>query len=223
VPAREDFPLRPFREPYAITKTGGDAVVQRMIREHGLPAVIIRPDTFFGPGDRLHFGRMADRLRSGRAIIVGSGNNALPFVYVTDVVQGVLLGLDHERAVGQAYNIATDRPLTQQQFLSVIAHEIGATPPGLHVPYRALYAAGSLAEVVARVTGARRQPVVTRLGVKVFGTENRHDIEKARRELGYRPEVTVEAGIRLAADWYRTQSRPAPPAARVAHPAQQAA
>ena len=206
-PAREDFLLRPFREPYAITKAEGDLAVQRMIAEHHLPAVIIRPGTFFGPGDRLHFGRMADRLRAGKGVIVGPGDNALPFVYVTDVVQGLLLALDYDHAVGQAYNISNDRPLTQQQFLEAIARDIGVSPPTVHVPYRALYAAGGTAERLASVSGAQRQPIVTRLGVKLFGTDNRHAIDKARRELGYTPQVTIREGIRLAAAWYLSAGR----------------
>jgi nucleoside-diphosphate-sugar epimerase len=209
-PVREQHPLTPFREPYAVTKAAGDMVVQRMIAEDHLPAVIVRPGTFFGPGDRLHFGRMADRLRAGKGVIVGSGDNALPFVYVSDVVQGLLLALEHERAVGQAYNITNDRPLTQKQFLHAIARETGASPPRLHVPYRALYAAGYVAEVVGKVTRSRRQPVVTRLGVKLFGTDNRHAIDKARRELGFRPKVGLDAGVRLTAAWYRGQDQPAP-------------
>jgi nucleoside-diphosphate-sugar epimerase len=208
-PAREEFPLTPFREPYAITKAVGDMAVQRMMVEDGLPAVIVRPGTFFGPGDRLHFGRMADRLRAGKGVVVGSGDNALPFVYVTDVVQGLLLALEHERAVGQAYNITNDRPLTQQQILRAIAREIGGRPPRLHIPYHALYAAGYAAERVATLTRSERQPVVTRLGVKLFGTDNRHAIDKARRELGYAPRVELHEGVRLAAARYREQSRPA--------------
>ena len=207
-PAREDFLIRPFREPYAITKAEGDLAVQQMIAEDHLPAVIIRPGTFFGPGDRLHFGRMADRLRAGKGVIVGRGDNALPFVYVTDVVQGLLLALDIEHAVGQAYNISNDRPLTQQQVLEAIAHDIGVSAPTTHVPYRALYAAGGTAERLASVTGAQRQPIVTRLGVKLFGTDNRHAIDKARRELGYAAQVTIREGIRLAAAWYRAQGEP---------------
>jgi nucleoside-diphosphate-sugar epimerase len=210
-PAREDFPLNPFPEPYAITKAAGDMLVQRMIAKDHLPAVIIRPGTFFGPGDYLHFGRMADRLRAGRGVIVGSGDNAVPFVYVSDVVQGLLLALDRERALGQAYNITNDRPLTQQQLLHTIAHEIGATPPRLHLPYRALYAAGYAAERLAMLTRSQRQPVVTRLGVKLFGTDNRHAIDKARRELGYRPWVALREGVYLASTWYRTLPQPAAP------------
>jgi nucleoside-diphosphate-sugar epimerase len=206
-PAREDFLLRPFREPYAITKAEGDLAVQRMVADDHLPAVIIRPGTFFGPGDRLHFGRMADRLRAGRGVIVGRGDNALPFVYVTDVVQGLLLALDRDHAVGQAYNISNDHPLTQRQLLDAIARDIGASPPAFHIPYRALYAGASVAERLASLTVSQRQPILTRLGVKLFGTDNQHAIGKAQRELGYRPQVPVREGLRLTATWYQAQDQ----------------
>jgi len=215
-PAREDFLLQPFAEPYAMTKAEGDIAVQRMIVDDHLPAVIVRPGTFFGPGDHLHFGRMADRLQAGRGIVVGRGDNALPFVYVTDVTQGLLLALDHPHAIGQAYNITNDCPLTQEQFLQAIARRIGASPPRLHIPYHALYAAAGLAEQLSKVTRARHQPVVTRLGAKLFGTDNRHAIDKARRELGYRPQIDLGEGIALAAQWYQAQSRQNAPSAALA-------
>jgi nucleoside-diphosphate-sugar epimerase len=85
------------------------------------------------------------------------------------------------------------------------------------VPYHALYAAGYAAEVLGRLARSRRQPVVTRLGVKLFGTDNRHAIDKARSELGFRPKVSLEDGVRMAAAWYRGQDQPAPsPALAVA-------
>jgi nucleoside-diphosphate-sugar epimerase len=200
---REDFPFMPLQEPYALTKAQGDKVVQWMIAQAGLPAVIIRPGTIFGPGDHLNFKRLAERLRAGKAIIIGSGRNAVPFVYVTDVVQGLLLALEHDRAVGQAYNITNDQPMTQEEFLRAIAQEVGAPPPHLHVPYRALYAAAYVAEGIATLSGYTRPPLVTRHSVQLFGTDNRHAIDKARRELGYAPQVPVREGIRLAAAWYR--------------------
>ena len=202
-PADESFPLAPFPDPYPVTKAAGDRLVQRMIADDHLPAVIIRPDQIFGPGDHLHFGQMADRLRSGRGIVVGSGDNAMPFVYVTDVVQGLLLALDRHDAVGQAYNITNDRPLTQEQFLAAIASDIGASPPRFHIPYRALYAAGYLAERLATVAPSFSRPPITRLGVAFFGTDNRYAIGKARRELGYSPQIDLRDGVRNTAMWYR--------------------
>jgi nucleoside-diphosphate-sugar epimerase len=198
-PCREDHALTPFNEPYAVSKAEGDRLVQRMIADEGLPAVIIRPGTFFGRGDRLHFERIVERLQANRSIVVGRGDNALPFVYVTDVVQGLLLGLDHPQAVGEAFNITTDAPITQLELLQTIASEIGAKPPRVHVPYRALYAAGWAAERVSALTHSTRQPPLTRLGVNVFGTSNRHSIDKARALLGYAPRVPLPEGIKLAA------------------------
>jgi nucleoside-diphosphate-sugar epimerase len=201
-PASEDFPFKPFQEPYAVTKTEGDRIIQRLIAREGLPATIVRPGTFFGPGDRIHFGRMADRLRAGQGIVVGNGRNALPFVYVADVARGLILASEKDTAIGQAYNITNDAPLTQEEFLRAIAEEIGAPPPRIHVPYALLYSVAYGAEQVAAVTHAKTQPIVTRLGVKLFGTDNRHSIAKARAQLGFAPRVSLREGIRLSAEWY---------------------
>jgi nucleoside-diphosphate-sugar epimerase len=207
-PADESFPLAPFPDPYPVTKAEGDLAVQRMIAEDHLPAVIIRPDQIFGPGDHLHFGRMADRLRSGRGIVVGRGNNYMPFVYVTDVVRGLLLALDHHRAPGQAYNITNDRPLTQNELLCAIADGIAASPPSFHIPYHVLYTAGYLAERLAMIAPSHSRPPISRLGVAFFGTDNRYAIGKARKQLGYSPQVDLRDGVRITAMWYRQDDHP---------------
>ena len=212
-PVREDFPLRPIPDWYAVTKAEADELVQSYIARNHLPAVIVRPGTMFGPGDQVNFGRMADRLRDGKAIIIGSGRNALPFVYVTDVVDGMLLAADQDRAIGGVFNLSTDQPLTQEELWYAIAQEIGARPPRLHVPYHALHALAFVAERWL-TSGPQHQPLITRLGVKLFGTDNRHSIDKARRELGYAPQVGIREGIRLAASWYlqhQTSLAPGPP------------
>ncbi|HUX87378.1 MAG TPA: NAD-dependent epimerase/dehydratase family protein [Chloroflexota bacterium] len=206
-PADESMKLQPFSDPYPLSKTAGDRLIQRMIREDQLRAVIVRPGTFFGPGDNLHFNRMAARLASGRGVIIGSGQNALPFVYVSDVVQGLLLALEHPSAVGEAYNITNDAPLTQEEMLRAIASAIGAPPPRIHLPYRPMYSAAIVAERLAPALRLR-QPPVTRLGAKLFGTDNRHSIAKARRELGFAPQVSLLEGVRLAAAAYLSVSRP---------------
>lgn len=200
-PIEEDFPQEPLHEPHAVTKAEGDKLVQRMIAQNDLPAVIIRPEAMFGPNDRINFRRLADRLRAGKGIIIGSGRNAVPFVYVADVVQGLLLALEHPRAVGQAYNITNDQRMTEEEFLRAIAKEVGGKMPRIRVPYRAMYGAATVAELIATLT--RREPLVTRHGVQMFGSHNPLSIEKARRELGYEPRVSLRDGIRLAGSWYR--------------------
>lgn len=198
----ESMPLRPSPDCYTVTKAEADKLVQRLIASEGLPAVIVRPGIMFGPGDEVNFARMADRLRAGRAIIVGSGRNALVFVYVKDVVEGLILAATNEHAVGRTYNLSNDQPLTQEAFWRAIAEETGSATPRLHVPYRALYALAYLSELLVNSKNPKRQPLVTRFGVELFGTDNRVSSDKAHRELGYTPQVSLRQGLHLAARWY---------------------
>jgi nucleoside-diphosphate-sugar epimerase len=201
-PVTEHDPLVPLNDPYSITKAEADMLVQRMIRDEQLPAVILRPGPFLGPGDRHNFGRLADRVRAGKCIIVGSGSNAVPLVYISDLVQALLLALDSDHAIGQAYNISSDQTMTQGQYLSAIAHDIGVSPPHIHVPYFALYAAACAAERISALSGYRIPPVITRHGVKILGRDNSISIDKARRDLGYSPQVSIREAVRLTAAWY---------------------
>lgn len=195
--------LRPDPDPYGISKAEGDRLVRRLMAGSRMETVIVRPGTFFGPGDRLHFARMAARLKAGRGIIIGRGRNALPFCYVTDVAQGFLLAAYHPNAPGNVFNISNDRPLTQRELFDAIADAVGAPRTALRVPYRPLYLTAMAAEKMALLTHTR--PAVTRLGVMMFGTDSRHSVEKARRELGYEPRIDLREGVRLAARWFNAE------------------
>src|SRR3989442_7414091 len=193
--------LRADPEPYSVNKAQGDRLIRRLMLNSDVETVILRPGTFFGPGDRLHFGRIAQRMKNGKGVIIGRGDNALPFCYVTDVVQGFLLAAYHENAPGNVYNITNDRPLTQLEMCNAIADAADSVRPTRHLPYLPIYYGSIVAEkVVARVT--RTKPVVTQLGAMMFGSDNRHSVEKARRELGYEPKVDLRTGITLAAEWF---------------------
>lgn len=199
----ENDALRPDPDPYSLTKAEGDRLMRRLMLNSNVETVILRPGTFFGPGDRLHFGRMAQKMKDGKGVIIGRGDNALPFCYVTDVVQGFLLAAYHENAPGNVYNITNDHPLTQLEMFNAIADAVGGVRPTRHLPYLPIYYGSIVAEkVVARVT--RTKPIVTQLGAMMFGSDNRHSVEKARRELGYEPKVDLRTGITLAAEWFNT-------------------
>jgi nucleoside-diphosphate-sugar epimerase len=206
MPVDETFRLAPPPDPYAVTKAAGDSLVQRLIAEDHLPASIVRTSTIFGPGDDLNFGRIAGRLLAGTGIVIGSGRNRVPFAYVDDVVQGLLLALEREAAEVEIYNITDDRCPTQAELLREIAEQLGAAVPRIHVPYRLLYGTAVVAE---RLAQARRSEhaLVTRFGVMLYGADNRFAIDKARAELGYEPRVPLAEGVRAAAGWYRERTR----------------
>jgi nucleoside-diphosphate-sugar epimerase len=113
--------------------------------------------------------------------------------------------LRHEEAIGQAYNIASDQPLSQKALFSYIAQEIGVTAPHAHIPYHPLYAAAYASERIATLSGHRIAPFITRHGVKLYGADNQISIDKARRHLGYAPQMPLRQGIHIAATWYMHQ------------------
>ena len=194
--------LQPDPDPYSLTKAEGDRSIRRLMLNSDVETVILRPGTFIGPGDRLHFGRIAQRMKNGKGVIIGRGDNALPFCYVTDVVQGFLLAAYHEKAPGNVYNISNDQPMTQQELFNAVADAVGSKRPTRHLPYLPIYYGSIVAEKVAHIT--HTTPLATRLGVLLFGTDTRHSVEKARRELGYEPKVTLREGISLTAAWFNT-------------------
>jgi nucleoside-diphosphate-sugar epimerase len=197
----EKDPLRPDSHPYSVTKAEGDRLMRRLMLDSKVETVILRPGSFFGPGDRLNFGRMAQRMKDGKGVILGKGDNHLPFCYITDVVQGFLLAAYHDNAPGNVYNITNDQPLTQQEMFNEVADAVGGVRPTRHLPYLPVYYGSIVAEkVVAPIT--HREPLATTHGALMFGGDNKHSIEKARRELGFEPEVDLRTGIRLAAAWF---------------------
>ncbi len=198
----ETQPLNPFPDNYTATKAQADELVQRFITDEGLRAVIVRPGIMLGPGDRVNFARMADRLLAGRAIIIGSGHNHVVFVYVEDVVDGLIAAATRQEALGQVYNLSNDKPFTQTQLWRAIADEVGSPPPRVHIPYRALRLAAYISQALVNSGNPRRQPLITRFGVELFGTDNLVSSEKAHRELGYLPRVGLREGVRRAAQWY---------------------
>jgi 2-alkyl-3-oxoalkanoate reductase len=205
--ADEDSPLRTEPNPYSQSKVAGERLLRRMIREEHAPVTIVRPGWIYGPGDTMSFARFARMTEQGRMVVVGSGDNRLPLIYVRDVAEGALLAGSAERANGRSYLLVNDEPVTQRDFLALLAAELGAAAPVRHVPYRAALALGAVAEMLGHVTRRPEPPPVTRYGLKLLGGENRFSIGRAKQELGFSPAVGCAEGVRHSAKWYRDAYR----------------
>ena len=150
-----------------MTKAEGDKLVQRMIYEDDLPAAIVRPEAMFGPNDRSTSGdwpigcaREGDhhRLRAQRRAVRVRGRRGA----------GIAARARASPCLEQAYNITNDQRMTAEEFLGAIADEVGGKVPPNPCAYRALYGAAAVAEWIATLT--KREPLVTRHGVQMFGS-----------------------------------------------------
>jgi nucleoside-diphosphate-sugar epimerase len=107
----------------------------------------------------------------------------------------MLLAADIPAAAGQVYHLTDGEEITAVEAFRLLAEALGASPPRRSLPFAAAYAAASLMEAWARLRRQAAPPAFTRYGVRLVASDNRYDIGKARRELGYRPAITFRQGV----------------------------
>ena len=150
---------RPFRETaardprdsYGRSKRDGEDIVWRRIRE-GLPAVITRPCTVYGPGCNDGAGKVFSR-RTSISAIPGSGRQRLSNVRVEDVAAAAVHLSHCDHAAGTAFNIADDSHPTVEGALTIAARTFGASPPRLHLPLAIIKAFARMDGLVSKLRG----------------------------------------------------------------------
>jgi nucleoside-diphosphate-sugar epimerase len=201
--ADEAAPLRIEPNPYSRTKVEGERLLLELIHKQGAPITIVRPGWIYGPRDSASFARFATLIRDGKMVMIGSGANHIPLIYVRDAAEGVILASAAPDAIGRAYLLVNDERITQRDYLTAIANELGAAPPTRRIPYRLALALGATAEAVGRLARLQ-QPPLTRYGLQLLGGENRFSIARARQELGFAPSVMLADGVHQSVAWFRT-------------------
>jgi dihydroflavonol-4-reductase len=183
--------------PYKRSKFAAEEVVRALVRERGLPVVIVNPSTPVGPGDikPTPTGRLI--LEAARGQMPAFVDTGLNIVHVDDVAEGHLSAADKGR-IGERYILGGEN-MTLAEILAGVAQAVGRRPPWLRVPHNVLFPVAIGAELVARVTG--RDPFVTLDGVRMSRKKMYFSSEKASHQLGYAPRPAREA-IANAVSWF---------------------
>ena len=191
IPADETQPLTPEGAigAYKRSKTAAERLVERMIAEQGLPAVIVNPSTPIGPRDvrPTPTGRITVEAATGR--IPAFVDTGLNLVHVDDVAAGHLLALEKGR-IGERY-ILGGQDVLLRDMLAEIARQVGRKPPTMALPRAPLYPLAAAAELWAQVTG--KEPFLTRDALKMSSHRMFFTSAKAERELGYRARPWEQA------------------------------
>ena len=166
-----------------------------------LPYVILRPTGVYGPRERDYF-MMAKSIQSHTDFAVGYKQQDITFVYVTDVVQAVFLACE-KGVTGRKYFLSDGEVYQSSTFSNLIRKELD-NPWWIRItaPIWVLRVVTFIGEYVGRLTGK-----VTALNndkYNIMRQRNwRCDIEPARKELGYEPQVKLEEGVRRSIQWYK--------------------
>jgi len=174
----ESAPLRPI-SPYGVTKVAGEALVSAYHESHGLPAVMLRYFTVYGPRQRpdMAMNRFLRALLEEREIeIYGDGRQTRDFTYVADIVEATVSAAERGRP-GGCYNLGGGTPASVLEVIEILARTTGRTPR-------------------RRFTAA--QPGDPRA--------TRADVSLARAELAFRPRVGLREGLERMAAWMEARS-----------------
>jgi nucleoside-diphosphate-sugar epimerase len=177
---------------YAPTKAAADLAVRCYAKIYGLRTACCRWMNTYGPGDtnwsRIVPATFARLARGERALIDGTdGTNVLELLHVRDMASAYLAtaeNLDNEEVSGEAFNFGSGQPITLRDAVVATARAWNE-------------ATGASVEAEPLITGPR---VISRKYL---------DIEKARRVLGWTPQIALEDGLRETAAWYARHAKDA--------------
>jgi nucleoside-diphosphate-sugar epimerase len=200
-PADETAPYRPG-DIYQETKVEAEKLLLALHRKSGLPVVILRPVGIYGPGDR-RFLKLFRGVARRRFPLIGPGRVFYHLTHVEDVARGFLLAAETPLAVGEAFILAGERYTTVRELVELVAARAGRRPPWLRLPARPVYAAAVLCELFCRPLGI--EPPLHRRRLDFYLKNRAFKTEKARRVLGWEPQVPLEQGIDETLAWYRAR------------------
>jgi dihydroflavonol-4-reductase len=183
---------------YKRSKIAAERLVEAMVANEGLPAVIVNPSTPIGPRDvkPTPTGRIIVEAARGR--MPGFLDTGLNIVHVDDVADGHLAALKRGR-IGERYILGGENVLLADM-LADIARLVGRRPPRWRIPRAMVIPVAYAAEATARLTG--REPFTTLDGVRMAAHHMFFTAAKAERELGFRARPYRQA-LADAVDWFR--------------------
>jgi nucleoside-diphosphate-sugar epimerase len=173
--------------------------------DNSMRSCAIRPHLIWGPGDPHLIPRLVERGRSGRLKIVGDGTNLVDITYVDNAAAAHILAAEKlhrgSECSGQAYFIGQERPVRLWDWVNELYQELGIDPISRKIQLPAAYTAGWVLEKLYRLPGIEREPQMTRFLALQLGCSHYFSHEKARRELGYIPSISIEEGKKKLIEW----------------------
>jgi nucleoside-diphosphate-sugar epimerase len=198
-PADEDAPLRPG-DIYQETKLEGEVLAREAGARLGIEVTVARPSGIYGPGDRRLL-KLFRGIARRRWVTLGRGKIYYHLTYIDDLVDGLRGCGEHPAAAGRTYILAGGEVTTLNDLVALVAGVLEVPAPKIHLPVWPFWIAGAACEAACVPFGL--EPPLYRRRVDFFTKSRAFDIGRARREIGYEPQVGLRDGIRRTVEWYR--------------------
>ncbi len=193
-------PYRPYMN-YGRSKMKMELAVKE--RQGKIETVIVRPPWFYGPNQPPRQTLFFQMIRDGKAPIVGSGRNLRSMGYIDNLCQGLLLSAMVEKATGQIYWIADQRPYSMNEIIDTVERLL-ETEFGQKCAHKRMRLPGLASEIALMADATLQGLGIYQQKIHVLSEMNKTiacSVAKAEKELGYRPAVALEEGMRRSLKW----------------------
>lgn len=198
----EKTPYNPYMH-YGESKKEAEDLVNAAGKSGSFEIVIIRPPWFYGPGQPERQNLFFTMIKNGKVPIVGSGENLRSMAYVDNICQALELCESVEGAKGQTYWIADERPYSMNEIVNTI-EKVMERDFKMQVAKKRMRLPDLASDVAYGVDFILQYFGMYHQKFHVLSEMNKNiacKIDKAKKELGYKPEIALEEGMRRSIQW----------------------
>ncbi|MBE0586340.1 MAG: NAD-dependent epimerase/dehydratase family protein [Desulfofustis sp.] len=200
-PADENAPIN-AADYYQQTKYEAEPIVKQY-QQKGLATTILRPAAIYGPGDPERFFMIFKRVNKGLFPMFGSGKTLYHPLYIDHLIDAHVLAQEPGRGDGEAYLIADEEYVEIETLVKKTAAALGVSVKIPHLPIWPVIIVGHICEKVC--TPLKITPPIFPRRVDWYRQNRAFSIDKAKRDLGYRPQISLDEGLRRTAAWYKQE------------------
>jgi len=193
----ESSPYNPYMG-YGRSKMHMEQIVQEFYNQGNIETIIIRSPWFYGPDQPPRQTLFFKMVRDGKVPVVGDGENRRSMAYVDNICHGLWLAATEPKAVGQTYWISDEKPYTMNQVIDTI-EKLLEQEFAQHCAHKRMRLPNIASEIAQGMDFTLQKVGLYHQKIHVLSEMNKTiacSTNKAQNELGYKPAVSLEEGMR---------------------------
>jgi nucleoside-diphosphate-sugar epimerase len=190
--------------PYGRSKFETERILIKSFDRYGFPITILRAPIVYGPSRRHNIiTKILQMIYKGRFLIVGDGKKLRSLCYIDNLCQGLMIVEEFPNSIGEIYFVSDERPYTFNEIFQTIALEMGHVPNEIHLPGWI----GEVCGLASRSLSAMGFYSLSLYTIWNMVLDMACDINKAKKQLNYKPKIDTKEGIQRTIRYYQMKLR----------------
>lgn len=189
---------------YTASKLAAEKIARSFLKNDpsGISTVILRPATIYGPGSSVFTPMIGLSFFKRLFIVLGYREMKLPFVYVDNLVDAILLSIEHESAIGEILNVIDDDKISKETYLNEYVKKRFNGSMVLFLPFWMVSKLVFFQEIIFKIL--KKKPVLTRYRLNSASNNLEFSNNKITKKLGWIPTVSIQDGLRKTFNGFRS-------------------